>query len=71
MIARVEFCHSVTQWQVILMMDNTLGGSDCQKHSAFMKESEGVRAYVGTTASIFTDENFHYEQPRLFQHVFF
>jgi hypothetical protein len=42
------------------MTDITLGGSDCQKHSAFMKQSEGVRAYVGTTASIFTDENFPY-----------
>ena len=37
-----------------------LGDSDCQKQSAFMKESEGVSAYVGTSASIFTEENYPY-----------
>jgi hypothetical protein len=42
------------------MTDNTLGGSDCQKHSAFMKESEGAYAYVGTSASFFIDENYPY-----------
>jgi len=31
-----------------------------KKQSAFMKESEGVSAYVGTSASIFTDETYPY-----------
>lgn len=57
----LKLCHSVTRWQVILIVrDNTLDGSDCQKQSAFMKESEDVSACVGTSASIFTEEYYPY-----------